>query len=172
MTMNILDKFYEVKVFVFDVDGVLTDGTMLLTEDGRLLRQFNARDGYALRKAVEAGFRVAIITRGKSEGVATSLRNLGVTDIYTGVMDKLDVYMELLTIHAINPETVLYMGDDIPDVAVMRRVGLPTCPDDATPEVKSISKYVSPIIGGRGCVRDVIEKTLKLQNKWYDDDTL
>ena len=167
--MDPLLPFREIDTFIFDVDGVMTDSRILVLEDGKLLRKMSIRDGYAIKLAVQRGYRVVIITGGKSEGVVTRLRNLGVTDIYSGVRDKLDALNELTEIYELDMDKVLYMGDDIPDFEVMTKVGLPTCPRDAAHEILEIARYVSPQDGGDGCVRDVIEKTLRLQDKWLPD---
>ncbi|MEL7020616.1 MAG: 3-deoxy-D-manno-octulosonate 8-phosphate phosphatase [Bacteroidota bacterium] len=166
--MNQLERFKNVRTLIFDVDGVLTNSQLLLLSDGKLLRQMNTRDGYALKKAIKEGYRVCIITGGKSEGVVSRLRNLGIKDIYTGVDDKLEVYEEYVYAYDLNEEGILYMGDDLPDFDVMRRVGVPCCPSDATPELLNISQYVSPHKGGMGCVRDVVEKVMKIQERWGD----
>ncbi|MFT5385904.1 MAG: 3-deoxy-D-manno-octulosonate 8-phosphate phosphatase (KDO 8-P phosphatase) [Saprospiraceae bacterium] len=167
--MNYLEKFRHIHTFIFDVDGVMTNNDLIVMENGRLLRTMNTRDGYALKTAVQAGYRVAVITGGKSSGVAVRLEALGITDIYKGVEDKLDAFEEYIETYNIDTAGVLYMGDDIPDYLPMRRVGLPACPADATVEIVSISQYISPLNGGAGCVRDVIEKVLKLQGKWMID---
>lgn len=164
--MNVLEKFKEVSTFMFDVDGVLTNGELIIQEDGQLLRKMNTRDGLALKLAHEAGFRVVIITGGKSQGVLSRLQGLGLTDIYYGISDKLEVFRAYIDEHEINAETILYMGDDWPDYEVMCRVGLPTCPQDAARDILSIAEYVSPFKGGEGCVRDVVEKVLRLNKQW------
>jgi 3-deoxy-D-manno-octulosonate 8-phosphate phosphatase (KDO 8-P phosphatase) len=164
--MNVLDKFKNIDTFIFDVDGVLTDNSLLVTEQGELLRSMNIRDGFAIKQAVEQGFRVCIITGGKSEGVVLRLKALGVQQVYKGINDKLNTFKTYVAENNIDPENILYMGDDLPDYEVMRRVGLPTCPADSVPEIIRISQYVSPLNGGKGCARDVIEKVLKLQQKW------
>lgn len=170
--MNILEKFRNIHTFVFDVDGVFTNSYVMVLESGKLLRQMSIRDGYAVKKAVQEGFRVAIITGGKSKGVVARLKNLGVQDIYIGVENKLEVYQKFIEAYSLDEDGVLFMGDDIPDYEIMRHVGFPTCPYDAIPELLPVVKYVSPKKGGEGCVRDVIEKTLKLQGKWpkFKDD--
>lgn len=164
--MNPLEKFKDIRTFLFDVDGVLTNSELLVLEDGKLLRKMSTRDGYALKMAVQAGYRVAIITGGKSAGVVERLKNLGVPDVYYGISDKLETFQEYVELYEIDPEDVLYMGDDVPDFAVMRRVGLPACPSDAAREILDISHYISPYAGGAGCVRDVIEKVMRLHGKW------
>ena len=157
-----------ITTFVFDVDGVLTDGTIHVTQTGEMLRNMNIRDGYAMKAAVENGYHVCIISGGSNEGVRVRLRNLGITDIHLGISDKVETFKEYCDIYNINPENVLYMGDDIPDFHVMKLVGLPTCPQNAAPEIKGISKYVSHKEGGKGCVRDVIEQVMKVQHKWME----
>lgn len=164
--MNQLEQFREVTTFIFDVDGVLTDNRILVLESGELLRQMNIRDGYALRRAVREGYNVCIITGGKSAGVRKRLEGLGVEHIYEGVEDKLEVYKKYVRERDIPADAVLYMGDDVPDYAVMRLVGLPACPRDAAHEMFELAKYISPFRGGEGCVRDVIEKVLRLNNQW------
>ncbi|NNF74550.1 MAG: HAD-IIIA family hydrolase [Flavobacteriaceae bacterium] len=158
-----------ITTFVFDIDGVLTDGNVIVTTKGRLLRRMNIKDGYALKTAVDSGFNVCIISGGSNEGVRTRLRGLGVTNIYLGISDKTEQLEEFFDIYDINPENVLYMGDDIPDLYVMQKVGLPCCPQDAAPEIKAISKYVSHRNGGKGAARDVIEQVMKVQGKWVQN---
>lgn len=156
----------DITAFVFDVDGVLTDGTVHVAQNGEILRKMNIRDGFAIKAALESGYNVCIISGGKNEGVRIRLQNLGVTDIYLGSPDKVETFKEHTEIYGIKPEQVLYMGDDIPDYHVMQLVGLPSCPQDAAPEIKSISKYISHVNGGKGAVRDVIEQVMKVQGKW------
>lgn len=155
-----------ITTFIFDVDGVLTNGTITITTTGEMLRTMNIKDGFALKTALQAGFNVCIISGGTNEGVRKRLRGLGVTDIYLGAHNKIEQLDEYLDIYNIKAENVLYMGDDIPDLPVMNMVGLPCCPQDAVPEIKGISKYVSHKKGGEGAVRDVIEQVLKVQEKW------
>ncbi len=165
------DKSYKeylnrITTFIFDVDGVLTDGTVKVTTQGELFRTMNIKDGYALKTAVEQGFRICVISGGSNEGVRVRLQNLGIEDIFLGAQQKTKILEEYLDRHDLKAENVLYMGDDLPDYEIMQEVGLPTCPQDAVPEIKSISKYVSHKKGGKGCVRDVIEQVLKVQGKW------
>ena len=157
-----------ISTFIFDVDGVLTNGSVHVTADGDLLRSMSVKDGYALKQAVKAGYTVCIISGGKNEGVRTRLRDLGITDIYLGIDDKVEQLDEFFDIYDIKAENVLYMGDDIPDMYPMKLIGLPTCPQDAVPEVKEVSKYISHKNGGDGCVRDVIEQVMKVQAKWLE----
>ena len=164
--MSLLEQFRNITTIVLDVDGVLTDGSLLLMEDGQMVRRMNIKDGYAIKTAIQSGFRVCIISGGTNEGVRERLRGLGVTDIYLGAHNKIEQLDEYLNTYQIKSENVLYMGDDIPDYPVMKLVGLPCCPQDAAPEIKEISKYVSHKNGGKGAVRDVIEQVLKVQEKW------
>lgn len=165
-----LNKLSQIKAFIFDVDGVLTDGTVHVTETGEQLRSFSIKDGYALQLAVKRGFPIAIISGGRSQSVVSRLKGLGIQDIYIGVESKIDAFEEFLLIHDLKSESILYMGDDIPDFPVMQKVGLPTCPANAVEEIKAISQYISPIKGGEGCARDVIEKVLKVQGLWLDEN--
>ena len=156
----------QITTFIFDVDGVLTDGMVTVFPDGELIRRMNTKDGYALKTAVQLGYNVCIITGGTNASVKSRLVGLGITDIYLGADNKIDQLDEYLEINEISAENVLYMGDDIPDYMPMEVVGLPTCPKDAVPEIQNISKYISQKRGGKGCVRDVIEQVLKVQDKW------
>jgi 3-deoxy-D-manno-octulosonate 8-phosphate phosphatase (KDO 8-P phosphatase) len=155
-----------ITTFIFDVDGVLTDGTVHVSQTGEMLREMNIRDGFAMKAAIESGYHVCIISGGSNEGVRIRLRNLGITDIHLGSPDKVETFKEYIDVYNIKPEQVLYMGDDIPDYHVMQLVGLPTCPQDASPEIKEISNYISHKNGGKGAVRDVIEQVMKVQEKW------
>ena len=156
----------DITTFVFDVDGVFTDGGLLITADGELLRKMSVKDGYALKTALVKGYNVCIITGGTNEGVRERLKGLGVADIYMGAHHKIEPLQEYLNKHQIAPKNVLYMGDDMPDIPPMQKVGLPTCPQDAVPEVKAVAKYISHRNGGDACVRDVIEQVLKVRGDW------
>jgi len=156
----------QINTFIFDVDGVLTNGMITILPDGELIRHMNTKDGYALKAAVTKGYRVCVITGGTNEGVRIRLQNLGITDIFLGAHHKITPYETFLKKYNIAPETVLYMGDDIPDLPVMKRVGLACCPNDAVPEIQQMATYISYKKGGEGCVRDVIEQTLRVQGKW------
>jgi len=162
----LFDRFKQVKAFVFDVDGVLSDGNILVTERGEQLRSFNIKDGYAMQLAVKRGYPIAIITGGRSLGVKTRMEGLGVTDVFIGIDDKTAVLRDWLAHRRLSPQDVLYMGDDIPDLDNMKLVGLPTCPADAMEEIKAVAAYISFRDGGSGAVRDVIEKVMKLQGTW------
>ncbi len=168
MSKSYKELMNEITTFIFDVDGVLTDGTIHVTPTGEMLRNMSIRDGYAMKAAVENGYTVCIISGGSNEGVRVRLRNLGITDIHLGVPNKVETFKEFTDIYNIQPENVLYMGDDNPDYHVMQLVGLPTCPQNAVPEIKGISKYISHVEGGKGAVRDVIEQVMKVQGKWME----
>lgn len=161
----------KVKAFIFDVDGVFTDGIIILSPDGEQLRTMNVKDGYALQLAAKKGYQIAIISGGISNSVQIRFERLGLTDIFMGVSNKLEVYETYISQKGISSEEVLYMGDDIPDFQIMNIVGMPVCPNDAVDEIKKISKYISHANGGKGCVRDVIEQTMKVQGKWLDYDS-
>ncbi|MEO8413488.1 MAG: 3-deoxy-D-manno-octulosonate 8-phosphate phosphatase [Ginsengibacter sp.] len=170
--MNILTRLRCIKTFVFDIDGVLTDGDLFVDQDGNWLRRMNTRDGYALQLAVKSGYRVVIISGSESEPVAERLRNLGVTNIFMKVTDKEIFLKEYLMKNDLLLSETLVMGDDIPDYNCMKIAGFASCPADAAIELKQISSYISPIPGGCGCVRDVIEKVLKLNNHWPLDTSV
>ena len=170
--MNILSGFKPIRAFVLDVDGVLTDGTLILLDDGQMARKMNIKDGYALQLAIKKGYHIVIISGGDSESVRLRLQKLGVTDIHMKITDKRKLLEQYTSQHQLLLEQVLFMGDDIPDMAAMEAVGLPCCPADAVSEIKSIAHYISPANGGYGCVRDVIEKVLKLNGHWGADETI
>lgn len=159
----------QINTFIFDVDGVLTNGLLTITTSGELIRVMNVKDGYAIKAALNEGFNVCIISGGKNEGVRNRLKDLGIKDIFLGAHKKIEQFEEYISSHSISPEQVLYMGDDIPDIPVLKKVALPSCPQDAVQEVKALSKYISHKKGGEGCVRNVIEQVLKVQNKWNND---
>ena len=165
-----LEKLKHIKAIILDVDGVLTNGILLLTESGEQLRQFNIKDGYALQLAVKRGIKIAALSGARSKGVEIRLRGLGIQDIFLGLDSKLEVYTNYLIKNDLSPEQVLFMGDDIPDLQVMKLAGLAVCPLDAVEEIKAISHYISSKNGGEGCVRDIVEKVLKIQNLWTDTD--
>ena len=164
------EKLKNIKAFVFDVDGVLSLDTTPLNPEGDPMRTANVKDGFAIRNALYEGFQVAIITGGKVESVRLRHEKIGVKHYYEGTFDKISCLEDFLKKTGISKKEVLYMGDDLVDFHVMREVGLPVCPADAGDEIKSISKYISPQNGGEGCVRDVIEKTMLAQNKWFNGE--
>ncbi len=169
MDKSYKELFNDVNTFIFDVDGVLTNGIVTVFPNGELVRQMNIKDGYALKAAVKAGYRVCIISGGKNEGVRSRLEGLGITDIYLGAHTKINQYNELVKKYDLKPKNVLYMGDDIPDLPVMEKVGIPCCPSDAVRELQAISVYISDKKGGEGCARDVIEQIMRVQQKWHDN---
>ncbi len=159
----------DITTFIFDVDGVLTDGTVIVTTDGELLRSMSVKDGYAIKTAVQKGYAVCIISGGSNEGVRKRLAGLGVTHIYLGISQKETPFKQFLDESRTDPKNILYMGDDIPDIPPMQEVAIAACPQNAVPEVKAICNYVSHKSGAEGCVRDVIEQVLKVQGDWYID---
>lgn len=167
--MNLLELLKSVTTLVFDVDGVLTDGTITILPGGVMARKMNVKDGYALQLAVKRGYNIVIISGGNSEEVRDRLNKLGVAEVFMRVIDKVGVLKNYLQEHNLSWKEVLYMGDDIPDLFVMQKVGFSCCPSDAVEEIKEVCSYISPVNGGFGCVRDVIEKVLKLRGHWNDD---
>lgn len=167
MSMIYKSKLKEIKAFVFDVDGVFTNSQVLLHPDGDLLRSMNTRDGFAVKTAIDQGFKVCVISGGRSQVVRSRLLNLGVKDVYLGISDKMETFKEYCKDENLKPEEIMYMGDDIPDYDVMKLVGLACAPKDAATEIADIAHYVSPKRGGEGCVRDIIEQTLKIHGKWF-----
>jgi len=167
---NYKELMKHINTFVFDYDGVLTDGNVILIADGDALRTANVKDGYALQLAVKSGYHVAIISGGRSQSMISRFQALKITDYFLGVDDKLALLLKYMEEKKVKPANVLYMGDDIPDFKPMKAVGLPCCPADASPEIKAISLYISPFNGGSGCVRDVVEQTLKVQDRWMNDN--
>jgi 3-deoxy-D-manno-octulosonate 8-phosphate phosphatase (KDO 8-P phosphatase) len=170
--MNLLELFKPIKTFIFDIDGVLAIDTMIVMPDGELIRSMNSKDGYAMQLAIKKGYNIIIITGGNSEAVKQRLIKLGVKDVFLGVHNKEKLLQEYADQQNLSLSKMLYMGDDIPDYMAMQLVSLPCCPADAVPEIKQISKYISPFTGGYGCGRDVIEKVLKLNGHWDVDTSL
>ncbi len=167
-----LEQFKNITTFVFDVDGVLTDGSLLVLPGGVMARRMNIKDGYALQLAVKKGYRVLVISGGNSEEVVDRLAKLGVTDTWMQVTDKAATLRAFMDKETILRDAVLFMGDDIPDLPVMQLAGVACCPADAVQEIKAISLYISHLDGGRGCARDVIEKVMKLRGDWSEDSTV
>ncbi len=160
----------KIRTIIFDIDGVLSAGTIMLGDDGQPRRTVNLKDGYAIQLAMKMGLRIAIITGCKIEAVALRYQALGVKEIYLGCAMKMDTYNDYVAAFGYTDDEVMYMGDDIPDLEIMRRVGCPVCPKDACPEIKEVSLYISEHNGGYGCGRDVIEQTLKAQGHWLKDE--
>lgn len=163
---NILDHLKAVKGFVFDVDGVLTDGSLIILPDGEQARTMNIKDGYALKLARDLNIPIAIISGGRSNWVKKRLEGLGIVDVYMGIDEKWDTLEEWLSINNLNASEIAYMGDDMPDIPCLKKVGLPCCPNDAIAEVQAVSKYISTYVGGSGCVRELLEKYIKLNGQW------
>lgn len=159
----------KIRARAFDVDGVLSSNEVILSGDGQPVRTANIKDGYALQLAVKRGLEIAIITGGKSEAVRTRYIGLGITNVFMGVSVKIRCFDDWLEESGLQPEEVLYMGDDIPDYEVMRKCGCPCCPADAAVEIKETALYVSDRCGGYGCVRDVVEQVLRAQGMWVSD---
>ena len=167
--MNILEGFKSISCFVFDMDGVLTDGSLLVLPDGVMARKMNIKDGFALQLAVKKGYHVLVISGGNSPEVKERLLKLGVHQVWMQVVDKEALLKQWLEEKQITKSEVLYMGDDVPDLIVMRLAGIKTCPADAAIDIKKSVDYISPFKGGEGCARDVIEKVMKLRGDWETD---
>ena len=163
---NFKEGLRSIKAFVFDVDGVLSSPQVLLHPSGDLMRTMNTKDGFAMYQAIQENFPIAIISGAKSKSIIERFAGLGIKDVYIDSKDKTKDLQKFLSDYDLDPQSVLYMGDDIPDYPVMKLAGLPCCPQDAVPEIKEISKYISHKKGGKGAVRDVIEQVLKVQDKW------
>lgn len=164
--MSLIDKLLPIKCFVFDLDGVLTDGTVYVFNDGEQVRRMSIKDGYALQLAIKKGYRIVVISGSHSEGVIKRLGNLGVTDVYMKITDKLQQLEAYMQQHALESGEILFMGDDIPDLEVMKLAGCSAAPADAAHEVRHAADYISPCNGGMGCVREVIQKVLQLKGDW------
>ena len=164
-----MPDFSKITTFILDVDGVLTDGSVQSFANGEHARTFFIKDGYAMEKALQSGYNIIIISGGFEKGVENRLKFLGVKDIFLGVKDKLSLFNTYKVEKGIAEDQILYMGDDIPDYKMLKLVGLPTCPNDAANDIKEICQYISPYNGGRGAVRDVIEKVMKSQGKWLKE---
>ena len=165
---HFLNKLKSITTFVFDVDGVFTDNRLIATEQGELLRTFNAKDGFALKTAIEKGYLVCIITGGNSKAVHARFKQLGVVHNHYNITDKLAVLEKFLSDTNTTAAEVLYIGDDIPDYASMNICGIKSCPADAVPEIAQIADYISTKNGGDGCVRELIEMVMKVQGKWFE----
>lgn len=163
---NFKQKLTRIKSILLDVDGVLTNGQVLLMDNGEFVRNMNSKDGYALQLAVKKGYRVTIISGGKSLTVKKALETLGISDVFLAQHDKLQCYKDYVNEHDLKEEEILYMGDDLPDYEVMQRVGIAACPNNAAHEIKEISIYISSRNGGEGCVRDIIEQLMRSQGTW------
>ena len=163
---NFKEDIARIEAMIFDVDGVMTDGRIIPTAEGDFIRCYNCKDGYALAYAIRHGYRVCVITGGYGKILERRLRMLGMQDFYIDCMDKISTLREYMKKYNLNPETVLSLGDDIPDLECMREVGMPVCPADSAAEVIECSRYVSEFEGGRGAVRDIVEQVLRARGDW------
>lgn len=168
--MNYKEKLQPIKCFIFDYDGVMTDGTVYPSADGELMRAANVKDGYALQLAVKKGYKIAIISGGQSKTMEERMKGLKIEDVFLGVKNKKVVFDEYVKKYDLKMEEIVYMGDDIPDYQLLKIVGVSTCPSDAAEEILEIVDYISHKPGGKGAVRDILRQVMKLQGKWFDDD--
>ena len=163
---NYKEYLNDITTFILDIDGVLTNGDIIVTTEGEQYRTMNTKDGYAITSALKEGYKICIISGGSNEGVRKRLEKLGVNEIHLGTHEKVSFLENFIEQNNLSKEEIIYIGDDLPDYNVMQMVALPCCPQDAVPEIKAISKYISHKNGGRGVVRDVIEQVMKTQGKW------
>lgn len=169
--MNSDQLFKDIKTFIFDIDGVLTTGSVLVTEAGEMLRSVNIKDGYALQHAIKQGYNIAIISGGNSQGMFHRFKGLGIDEIYLGQKSKKEALENILRDFKVSADKVAYVGDDMPDYPVLKMVGIPCCPADAAKDIQEICKYISPVKGGFGVAREILEKAMKLHNTWWNDET-
>lgn len=158
----------KIKGIVFDVDGVLSPSTIPMSDNGDPLRMVNIKDGYALQLAVKKGIKIAIITGGKVPSIIKRYNSLGIEDVYISVSTKLPVFNKWLSDNGLSADEVAYVGDDIPDYEIMSLVGLRVAPRDAAVDIKEISNYISPVDGGYGVARDLIEQLLRARGQWLN----
>lgn len=170
--MNYKADLTHIRAFVFDFDGVMTDGSVWTYGDKETVRCGNVKDGYAIQYAVKKGYIIALISGANSQSIVNRMEALGVTQIHTGCPNKMDVYRQFLDDNNLKEEEVVCMGDDIPDYEIMSHCGVAACPADAAEEIKQISNYISIFSGGHGCVRDIIEQVLRLHGKWFHPDAV
>lgn len=168
-TRTYKERLAGLKAFCFDVDGVFTDGRNLMFPGMDPVRTLHSRDAYAIQHAMKEGLRIIIITGGRSDGMKESFGRMRITEYFDHQFDKVKRLEQLISETGLDPATTAYMGDDIPDIRIMQRVGFPCCPADAAPEIKAISAYVSHKNGGEGCVRDLLEQVMKVQGKWLTE---
>jgi 3-deoxy-D-manno-octulosonate 8-phosphate phosphatase (KDO 8-P phosphatase) len=168
---NLISIFKNIKAFAFDIDGVLTQGDVLVNEEGQMLRSVNIKDGYALQHAAKQGYAIAVISGGKSEGMRKRFEGLGVAHVYLGQEHKEAAFADFLLKTNLSAADVAYMGDDMPDIPLLKQVALSCCPKDAAVDVKEVCSYISPANGGKACVRELIERTMKIQNTWFNEDS-
>tara|TARA_A100001037_G_scaffold223200_1_gene201084 strand:+ start:256 stop:759 length:504 start_codon:yes stop_codon:yes gene_type:complete len=166
MKNNYKKSLKDITTFILDVDGVMTNGKIIYTHDGKIDRQFQAKDGYAIKHAISKGYNFVIISGGTQNNIKKRLKSLGVEDVFISAFDKLKIFNDYITKKNISPDNILYMGDDNPDIEVLKIVKISTCPSDASIDVKEVCDYISDKKGGEGCVRDVIEQVMRVHNKW------
>ncbi|AZA87504.1 3-deoxy-D-manno-octulosonate 8-phosphate phosphatase [Chryseobacterium shandongense] len=169
--MSYKEKLKNIKAFVFDVDGVFTDGSVYLLPGGNMCRVMNVLDGYAVVKALKNNYLIGVITGGNDDMVKHRINYLGIDDYYAKSHDKMADFEDFKKKHQLKNEEILTMGDDIPDLHIMQNSAIAACPENAVPEIKEIADYISTVKGGSGAVRDVIEQVMKAQGKWHDDNT-
>lgn len=169
MDINFKELLPGVRAFAFDIDGVLSSQTVHMSEDGIPMRTANIKDGYVLQLAVKLGYKIAIITGGNTQSVRKRYEGLGITDIYMGQSTKMGAYTEWRDKHSLKDSEIMYMGDDMPDLPLLKVVGVPVCPIDACVDVKEVCRYISPFKGGECCVRDVVEQVLRAKGEWGHD---
>lgn len=167
--MNYKVKLQDIKAFVFDYDGVMTDGMIYTSGEDILIRNGNVKDGYAIQHALKSGYKIAVISGGSGKSIEQRLDMLGVKDVFLGAKQKLGVFKDYIKCNHLSINNVLYMGDDIPDYDIMEQAYVSTCPCDAAEEIKEIADYISDKKGGQGCVRDIIEQVLRLQGQWFNE---
>jgi 3-deoxy-D-manno-octulosonate 8-phosphate phosphatase (KDO 8-P phosphatase) len=168
--MDLNAKFQPITTFIFDFDGVLSDGKIYVQHDGEQVRATSVKDGYALQYALRKGYRIAVISGGYAESMKLRYKDFPGMEMFLKTHDKVKMFHEYLNLHKLTPEEVLVMGDDIPDYKMMQLAGMKCCPSDAATEIKGIADYVSPYPGGGGAARDVIERVLRLHGKWFEED--
>jgi len=170
MIKNYKQLLKKISTIILDVDGVLTDGSVLIASNGDQLRTMHVKDGYAIQLAAKKGYRIVILSGGRSDVVEGRFNYLGVKDVFLGVNNKLECFNNYIKQHQLDMSEILFMGDDIPDYEVMKKVAVACCPSDAAEEIKLICHYISPLAGGKGCVRDIVEQIMKVQGKWFDKE--
>jgi 3-deoxy-D-manno-octulosonate 8-phosphate phosphatase (KDO 8-P phosphatase) len=168
--MSYKEKLIKIKNFVFDVDGVFTDGSIIVDNSGNELRVFSTRDGIAVKLATDKGYNFCVISGGKNEGVRKRLNKLGIKNVYLGVSNKMEVFKSFMNDNNLKTTETMFMGDDIPDIQILKMVGLSCCPNDAANEVREVVDYISIKKGGEGCVRDIIEQILTIQKNWIENE--
>ena len=169
--MSYKEKLKDIKAFVFDVDGVFTDGSVYLLPGGNMCRVMNVLDGYAVVKAIKNNYKIGVITGGNDDQVRHRINYLGISDYYAKSSNKRIDFEDFKLKYNLKNEEILMMGDDLPDMEIMKMAGISACPKNSVPEVKEISDYISSIEGGKGAVREVIEQVMKVQGKWIEDNT-